>query len=56
MIEDPDPYLWQVDPEVQKHVDPVDPDPDSDPDLEHCCAVYIIYLCILTPTQVAQAW
>ncbi len=22
--------------EPQKHVDPVDPDPDSDPDLQHC--------------------
>ncbi len=30
---EPDPYLWLMDPEGQKHVDPVDP--DSDPDPEH---------------------
>ncbi len=29
---DPDPYLWRI---AQKHVDPADPDPDS----QHCLQV-----------------
>ncbi len=48
---DPDPYLWQMDPdlirEAQKHVDPVDPDP------EHCFShsVFAFFLLIIDNWQ-----
>jgi hypothetical protein len=30
--------------EAQKHVDPVDPDPDSDLDPQHCSELYLTLL------------
>jgi hypothetical protein len=37
--------MWIRIRKAQKHVDPVDPDPDSDADLEHCLKAIVYIHC-----------